>query len=148
MYIVEAKTNRLGEIAGLAANLWPDSTYDELLAEFETILSDRSSAVFLAIMDEIPVGFVHCQLRSDYVEGASSSPVAYIEGIYVAEGHRNKGVAWGLLNRCEDWARSKGVIEMASDCEITNKDSVAFHRKVGFSEANRVVCFIKSIENH
>ncbi|HOY90039.1 MAG TPA: GNAT family N-acetyltransferase, partial [Bacillota bacterium] len=76
----------------------------------------------------------------------SSSPVGYLEGICVVEGHRRKGVAKKLLKGCEDWVRSKGLVELASDCELTNKTSIAFHEKLGFKEANRVVCFVKDVD--
>lgn len=35
--------------------------------------------------------------------------------------------------------------EFASDCELTNKDSLRFHRGLGFTEANRIICFTKKI---
>ena len=132
----------------LAIRLWSDADVKELEEEFIDLAEDPDSVVFLAIEDSTHVGFAHCQVRTDYVEGSDSSPVGYIEGIYVLEDYRNKGVARGLLRSCEDWARSKGILEMASDCEITNEESIDFHKKVGFSEANRVVCFIKNIEGH
>lgn len=141
----------IGDVAiytDLAGRLWPDAGADELEEEFLALADDDDSAVFLAIEEGVPLGFAHCQIRHDYVEGAISSPVGYIEGIYVIESHRNKGVAKDLLDKCEDWARSRGILEMASDCEVANEDSIAFHKNVGFKEANRVVCFIKNVGRH
>lgn len=142
----EAEKEEAAAYTSLAGRLWPDAGADELESEFAELADDADSAVFLALDGQAPVGFAHCQVRSDYVEGAGSSPVGYIEGLYVLEGYRNKGIARELLNKCEDWARSKGLDEMASDCEINNQKSIGFHIKAGFREANRVVCFIKSIE--
>jgi aminoglycoside 6'-N-acetyltransferase I len=86
-----------------------------------------------------------CQLRHDYVEGTKTSPVGYLEGIYVREEYRRSGVAKELLECCEQWAKEKGCTEFASDCELTNEKSIAFHSAAGFSEANRIVCFTKTI---
>ncbi len=39
----------------------------------------------------------------------------------------------------------KGATEFASECEITNLDSLRFHLNIGFKEANRIICFVKNI---
>lgn len=38
-----------------------------------------------------------------------------------------------------------GCTEPASDCELDNDESLAFHLSAGFSEANRVICFAKRL---
>ena len=93
----------------------------------------------------MPVGFAQCQLRHDYVEGTESSPVGYLEGIYVAEEYRKHGIARELLSVCETWAKGKGCAEFASDCELENTQSLQFHLNVGFEEANRIICFTKKL---
>ncbi len=50
-----------------------------------------------------------------------------------------------LLSRCEQWAREQGCTEFASDCELGNDGSLAFHLQMGFSEANRIICFTKRL---
>ena len=131
--------------AALALQLWPGHTADALVQEFSALLADPECAVFLAFCGDLPVGFAQCQLRHDYVEGTDSSPVGYLEGIYVAEPYRHQGVAKRLLSACEIWAKGKGCTEFASDCELTNTESLQFHLKVGFAEANRIICFTKRI---
>ena len=96
-------------------------------------------------LEEHGAGFAQCQLRRDYVEGTESSPVGYLEGIYVKEGFRRSGLAKALLTACEDWAREQGCGEFASDCELANTQSLQFHMKVGFEEANRIICFTKKL---
>ena len=90
-------------------------------------------------------GFAQCQLRRDYVEGTSSSPVGYLEGIYVDEARRRRGHARELLRACEAWAKERGCTEFASDCELDNAASLAFHLHAGFEEANRLICFAKRL---
>ena len=131
--------------AGLALQLWPDHEVWELQREFEALLTDEGAAVFLACVDETPVGFAQCQLRHDYVEGTSSSPVGYLEGIFVAPAYQKRGIARILLSSCESWAKEQGCTEFASDCELDNQDSLRFHLSVGFEEANRIICFTKKL---
>lgn len=79
------------------------------------------------------------------MEGTDNSPVGYLEGIYVKEAYRSKGLAKELLGECEKWAKDKGCSEFASDCELDNMDSLKFHLRAGFEEANRIICFTKRI---
>ena len=76
-------------------------------------------------------------MRNDYVEGTDSSPVGYLEGVFVSDDCRRKGYASELVAECEKWAKEKGCTEFASDCELDNVDSVTFHAALGFEEANR-----------
>ena len=143
--VIKAERENLPHAAALAAELWPHAAPDELLAEFEGF-SPEEGAVFLAKEGGAFAGFAQCQLRHDYVEGTDSSPVGYLEGVYVREEYRGRGLARALLSACEDWAREQGCLEFASDCELDNGGSIAFHLGTGFAETNRIVCFTKRLE--
>ena len=143
--IRKAEINDLPILAELACQLWPDHTVEEMRLEFAEIITKNDAAFFLAYAEETAIGFAQCQLRHDYVEGTDSSPVGYLEGIYVAEGYRKQGIARELLFACESWAKEKGCTEFASDCELDNVQSLQFHLNVGFEEANRIICFTKKL---
>ena len=102
-------------------------------------------AVFLAREDGADVGFAQCGLRRDYVEGTHTSPVGYLEGVFVQEEYRGRGVATALLRACEAWAGEKGCAEFASDCGLDNAASAVFHLRAGFAEAGRIICFTKRL---
>lgn len=128
----------------LASRLWAHDPA-ELAESFADLTASDEAACFLAYEGETAIGFAQCQLRHDYVEGCVTSPVGFLEGIYVAEDERCHGVARALLCACEDWARSVGCTEFASDCEIDNHDSLAWHLKAGFEEVNRTIWFAKKL---
>ncbi len=132
-------------VATLACELWPDHTVEEMTAEFRDLLTGNEAAVFLFRTGGEAVGFAQCQLRHDYVEGTESSPVGYLEGIYVRESYRKKGIARRLLKACEEWSGEHGCREFASDCELTNTVSQEFHQAVGFEEANRIVAYVRKV---
>ena len=132
-------------VAELAAALWPENTVESFEEEMSSLLADRECAVFLAVADARPVALAQCQLRHDYVEGTKTSPVGYLEGIFVSEVFRHRGIAGKLLRSCEDWAKEMGCREFASDCELTNEASRLFHLRMGFAEANRIICFTKRL---
>ena len=132
-------------VAGLAIRMWEDNVLEELAAEFAEFMKSPEAAVFLGMVDGQAVGFAQCQLRHDYVEGTATSPVGYLEGIFIEEAYRRKGFAKQLLAACEKWAKEQGCTEFASDGELTNTESLKFHLSLGFEEANRVICFTKKL---
>ncbi|WP_374966958.1 aminoglycoside 6'-N-acetyltransferase [Lysinibacillus sp. RS5] len=129
----------------LALQLWPNHTLEEFSEEMAQLINAENAAIYLAYEEDEAVGFAQCQLRTDYVEGTHSSPVGYLEGLFVKELNRQKGFAKLLVESCEQWAKRKGCIEFASDCELQNLESLAVHLKLGFSEANRIICFTKRL---
>ena len=145
MMIRKADPADSAAVGALAALLWPSHTADEMASEFSQILAQDDCAVFLAADGGVAVGFAQCGLRHDYVEGSSGGTVGYLEGIFVSPAYRRGGLAQKLTEACENWAKSMGCREFASDCEIENAESIAFHRKTGFAEVNRIVCFLKKL---
>ncbi|MBP3636728.1 MAG: GNAT family N-acetyltransferase [Clostridia bacterium] len=131
-------------LAQLASQMWEHDPA-ELEPEFVDLTQASEAACFLAYDSESPIGFAQCQLRHDYVEGCETSPVGFLEGVYVQSEHHHKGVARQLVAACEAWARSVGCTEFASDCEIDNTDSLAFHLAIGFEEVNRTIWFHKTL---
>lgn len=141
----KAETQDIKSLADLAVCMWNNSTVDELIQEFSELISGENAIFFLKYEKDVPIGFAQCQLRRDYVEGTASSPVGYLEGIFIREGYRNRGYAKELLAHCEAWAKARGCLEFASDCEIDNVNSYFFHRAMNFTEANRIICFTKTL---
>lgn len=132
-------------VAELAMLLWPDNEISDLEKEMINLVISDNGAVFIYFYKDIPAGFAQCSLRHDYVEGTESSPVGYLEGIFVKDEYRKRGIGKKLLIQCEEWAKSKGCSEFASDCELNNTESLKFHLQLGFEEANRIICFKKNL---
>ena len=141
----KADKSDLAILANLAALMWSHSTANTLLHEFSEMMTKGNIQCFLKLENNVPVGFAQCSLRYDYVEGTETTPVGYLEGIFVKEEFRNRGYAKELLAACEAWAKDKGCREFASDCEIDNIDSFCFHKAMNFTEANRIICFAKTL---
>jgi len=142
--VEEVRPEGIPEIVPLAAQLWGP---EDLAGLAEDLLTGIASggALFCVRSGGTAVGFAQCSLRRDYVEGTKSSPVGYLEGIFVSEDFRRRGAARLLLDACRRWAREQGCREFASDCESDNDISRAFHLKMGFREANRIICFTQKL---
>ncbi|MDD2648385.1 MAG: GNAT family N-acetyltransferase [Eubacteriales bacterium] len=145
MTIKKADLSDAAAANSLAHMLFGGHDENELLEETKQMIESENAAVFLAESGGEYVGIAECALRHDYVEGTSSSPVGYLEGIFVLECARRSGVARALLEAAKAWSSSCGASEFASDCELHNETSVRFHNSVGFTEAARIVCFTQKL---
>jgi len=126
--------------------LWPGSA-EEHLAEMRTFVSNRGRyAQFIAYSESREaIGLAEASVRSDYVNGTETSPVAFLEGLYVVPQARRKGVAASLVAAVCDWARRSGLRELASDAVLENSVSHVVHRALGFEETERVVFFRRKL---
>ncbi|MCS6761723.1 MAG: GNAT family N-acetyltransferase [Candidatus Devosia symbiotica] len=91
--------------------------------------------------DGTAVSFAEASIRHDHINGCDTSPVGFVEGIYVAPEHRRNGLARKLVALIEDWARALGCSECASDAVLDNI-AIASHRlhiALCFDETDRVV---------
>ncbi|KAB3532455.1 aminoglycoside 6'-N-acetyltransferase [Alkaliphilus serpentinus] len=145
-YIEEVSKEGFEEWVAMGLELWPDNTAEGLAVEFKNLLESAKEKAYLYKVNNKYVGFINISLRNDYVEGSVSSPVGYVEGIYIKEDYRKMGIAKLLVEKGEKWAKGKGCSQMASDIEAHNTICYDFHLNIGFKEANRLICFIKDID--
>lgn len=145
MEIEIISVENLEPLTKLVLELWTDCSYDEELVNYKNIIDSQSEVCYLIKDKEKYIAFVHLSIRNDYVEGAMDLPIAYMEGIYVKPEYQKKGIAKNLISVAEDWAKQKGFNQIASDTELMNSASINFHKKIGFEEVERIVCFIKNI---
>lgn len=124
--------------------IWPEVPDSYLSFDMDDILASEDHAVLFALMGDAPIGMIEAKIR-EYGEGCETSPVGYIEGWFVYPDVRGKGVAGALTQAAEDWARSKGCTEMASDTWLGNEASIKAHLKMGYFEVERLVHFVKRL---
>lgn len=139
------------ELARLRAALWPESSAEELAKELLGILESKTLGTMplVELVAEeshgVLVGFLEVGLRS-HADGCDPAhTVGYIEGWYVSESHRKRGIGRKLLAVAEDWARGQGCVEMASDAVIGNDVSQRAHEATGYAEVDRCVRYRKML---
>jgi aminoglycoside 6'-N-acetyltransferase I len=125
--------------------LWSKDTPDEHRVEMDEIFADPMQPVFVVVRQNGKLGgFLEVGTRK-YAEGCKTSPVGYIEGWYVDEDLRGQGIGKALVETAEEWARSLGLTEMASDTWLDNEGSIQAHIKLGYEEVERTVNFAKKL---
>lgn len=141
MRVAQATAADAADWQALRNALWPQAMAEQT-AEIAAILGRSDQAAFLARDREgRALGFAEVSLRTDYVNGCETSPVGFLEGIYVIPTERRQGVARMLVGAVRDWTRALGCSELASDAELENAVSHAMHAALGFEETQRVVYF-------
>lgn len=135
----------LEDWAAMRIALWPDEP--DLRAEAQAMLADPPVDVLNLIcrVEGAPAGMAEASIRRDYVNGCETSPVVFLEGIYVAPGQRRTGIARALTARVAEWGRAHDCTELASDALLDNHASHVFHRAIGFAETERVVFFRRGL---
>lgn len=148
MQIRPATSDHLDQWAALRIALWDWDTVEDHREEAEELYlsSDPNRTAFVALDGEgAVIGFAEATLRRDYVEGCETSPVVFLEGVYVVPESRKTGAAKALSDAVADWGRSRGCTEYASNALLDNVDSHAFHAAIGFDETERIVFFKKEL---
>jgi len=142
-----ATTDDVEALAELRFALWPDEPLAQRRAEAEQRVAraDPRIETFVALAQEEVAGFAEVSLRSDYVNGCETSPVAFLEGIFVRPESRRRGLGRSLVAAAERWGREQGCTELGSDARLDNDQSHRFHSGAGFEETERVVYFRKSL---
>ena len=151
--IRSAALSDLDQLAALLAALWPQAPVEEHAQELRLLLGGQADSVLtmpLAIFvaetggGEL-AGFIEVDLRS-HADGCNPArAVGYVEGWYVAEGYRQSGVGRRLIAEAENWARSHGCVEMASDALINNHISQCAHEALGYEVVDRCVHYRKKL---
>jgi aminoglycoside 6'-N-acetyltransferase I len=127
--------------------LWPHCPRPEHLTEMAAFLvePERFLQCVAYVEPQRPVGLVEAAVRTDYVNGTDSLPVAFLEGLYVAPEFRRRGIAAQLVGTVIEWAVTRGCNEIASDAALENTLSHVVHQALGFHETERVVFFKRAL---
>jgi aminoglycoside 6'-N-acetyltransferase I len=162
----QAQSSDRNELAKMRAMLWPETSVEEHGIELELMLSTGMNGTLPAsilvaqdddgalpdgvlpdgvLIDGVLIGFLEAGLRS-HVDGCDTAqPVGFVEGWFVREGFRKRGVGRELMRSAEEWARRRGCLEMGSDSLIDNQGSQRAHAALGFEVVDRCVNFRKTL---
>ncbi len=114
-----------------------DTFHDQ---EMVNIIQNEDWQCLFVRDDKKAIGFVELSHRN-IVDGCTSSPVPYIEGIYLMPGYRQKGIGKHVVKMLKEWCIKRGYNELAADTELENEDAQKFFTSVGFGETYRTVGF-------
>ena len=146
MNIIKVDKTNLKAVVELGLLLFPENTFTELFDVYKKSLANKNEFLFLYQKNKLFVGYLHLSVRHDYVNGTDTSPVVFLEAMYVLRDYQQQGIGKEFVKHAEQYARQKGITQLASDCLIENGLSEAFHKSCGFIEKERVICFVKDVK--
>ena len=109
------------------------------------ILPDGADALTVDLAAEQGVGVLGVSNYYDYDVYGDFVARARREGIFPLFGLEIIALIDELVRAGVEWARSLGMTELASDCDIENHVSEAFHLATGFEEVGRSICYRRSL---
>lgn len=88
------------------------------------------------------LGFLHMTKNTDYFTGLAQG---YISSLAVSKAGEGKGIAKKLMNKAEEWTRSKGYKQLTLNVFASNERAVAFYKKNQFE--SEIIKMVKEIES-
>ncbi len=101
--------------AQLRHALWPDTSLENHLQDIRDTLDEDNPGTVTFIAESSTgqsAGFAEAALRRDYVNGCSTSPVLFLEGIYISSEYRQHGVARLLCEAIANWGRKRAALNL------------------------------------
>jgi len=113
-----------------------------LVSERISQLEADKEAVFVAVLDEKVVGFIHIEKYTIlYFEAMTN-----ILGLAVNSKLRKKGIGRALLERAEKWAVEKDISLVRLNSGITRAGAHKFYRRLGYGMEKEQIRFMKRLE--
>ena len=103
----------------------PSAAREFLLARF----NHGQSALFIAHVDDMPVGFT--QLYPSF-SSVSLARVFVLNDLFVQEDHRRKGVASKLISAATEFARALGAVRLTLSTAIANTTAQSVYQSAGW----------------
>lgn len=141
VYLLQNTTEEKAIWADFREKLYGDIDAEALAAELGSATFSTWMDVYLIwTAEEKAIGFLELSERN-IVDGCETSPVAYLEGIYIVEAYRGKGLGQQLIEFCKQWTKDNGMSELATDSSWHDVTAQKFHARMGFEETERIVQF-------
>jgi GNAT superfamily N-acetyltransferase len=128
-------------VAGLCGQLGYPSTRDEIAHRWARLAGDPAHAVFVAVGDGRPMGWIHVAVRP-LLEFDLSAEIC---GLVVDEASRGAGIGRLLLNAAERWALENGCGAVRVRSRIARARAHAFYERHGYVKSKTQHVFEKPL---
>jgi GNAT superfamily N-acetyltransferase len=92
-------------------------------------LEQGDSAILVAVIEDTLVGFT--QLYPSF-SSVAMKPIWVLNDLFVVETHRGQGIAKGLIEAAETYARDNGAIRMVLETQVKNTSAQALYEGRGY----------------
>lgn len=104
---------------------------------FENIYNNKNNCLLIAKEDNnLTIGYAFCKIITND-DGPHINHIALIDGLYVNEEHRNKGIATKLIEECKTWAIEAGASIIELNVMSDNINAINLYENIGFKELEK-----------
>lgn len=103
-------------------------TIKQIRARFESVCQQPGQALFVALLGERLVGWLHVQSH----RSLESEPYAEIAGLIVDREERRLGVGRALVERAGSWAKEQQHATMRVRSNVQREEAAKFYPALGF----------------
>ena len=112
----------------------------ELFRKLKEIINDKDSDIFIAEINQKPVGFAEVYIREGKPDPARvCRRHGYLQSLLVTEKSRKKGTGKKLVQSAETWAKQKGAAEMQLDIWEFTEGPLDFYQNLGYRTLRRTI---------
>lgn len=104
---------------------------------------DKNAQLYLAKYNHMYVGFVTVYWGFSTTTG---KPILRVQDIYIEPEHRNNGIAYRLLEFCEELARDRGSNSLRLETDTDNIHARNLYEKFGFESFPRKITYMKFLD--
>lgn len=108
-----------------------------LIAIYKERLQAEGNFLFIAELDNEPIGYIHCQIREN-----EDNPftVAFrnlvVNEVSVNKNHRGEGIGQILMDKAEELAGQLEITEISLGVHAFNEEAIRFYKRLGFEVAS------------
>lgn len=142
---VVIRTARLADashISRLTAQLGYDVQASVVTARLAKLLARADQRIFVADVDERPVGWLHAAMS----ESIEVEPYVTIVGLVVDRSHRGRGIGRRLLEVAERWAGDGRCRVVRLRSSIGRTAAHQFYERAGYTNIKTQYSFVKSLD--
>ena len=117
-----------------------EKEYDDNIADnfvvngwFTSIYPKDNKALYIAILDNKIVGYVYVK-KMQLGDSNKEKEEAFIDGLYVIEEYRHKGIASSLINQAKEWCVNNNIKTIGLNVLCSNERAKSFYYKEGFKD--------------
>lgn len=100
-------------------------------SELERILNAENTPVFVAVDNEVVMGYIFCVLQESCKEMLMNIKTLYIDDFCVSKKFRGREVGTELYNYAVDYAKTKECYHVTLNVWADNMSAVNFYKKCG-----------------
>ena len=116
-------------VSELSGQLGYPMTESVIEGRISKILTMDQHALFVAEVDSTVVGWAHIYI-AEILEAENS--YVEINGLVVDESLRGHGIGKALIERSEEWARKRDIVDIRVRSSIKRTEAHGFYKKLGF----------------